>query len=629
MAGGTVQVPGAEHLRPQHLPETLPGLVRQCGVGEYADAVDDAGQRRQLGVHAFQHGVHGLRVRHVGQFHLYPHASFSQGGDGLDGLGVRVAAPVQHDGARTPVGQPAGQGAADAAKASGYQIGAVLLQRSGLQRRVRQHDLADVARGAHELHRRSCLAHRPAGVDERRQLAGCQPLHHVSEGLPRPPGVVLLQNVELQNVIGHVRPRRGHVAVAVDIHPGQFDETPAGRQAGQARLDKTLAGQAVQHHVNAFTAGSREDFLPKRRAAAVEHVFHPQRPQVGLLRLAGGGEHFRARGMRKLDSRQPHTAGAGVNQHPLAGLQLRKVERQRRGDEHRRHRGQRRGGHVRRRRCHHFLTHHRLGTEGAERQGDDAVTGRDACDFCADFDHVAAHLAAQETFVDDAEGAEQVPEVETGGLDRDADFPWFQGTFRSGQHLQPFQGAARVGFQKPASLVGQCQPFGCGAGANQAGCLPDSQAKGNVGFGVGIHEFVDEVGQRYGVRGIEVEHPRVQMRRFPSRHLAQTPQRGAGQFTLMLAFQHLPAAGDEPDALPRGNVGVRRALHESQRAAACSLRSLAQFAGCRVGAAPVQRSQMHDAAEWGVAGQTLKQRAPRFSAVGCQRRSDDGGLAFG
>ena len=203
-----------------------------------------------------------------------------------------------------------------------------------------------------------------------------------------------------------------------------------------------------------------------------------------------------------------------------------------------------------------------------------------------------------------------------------------QRTFRGGQHLQPFQGAARVGFQEPASFVGQCQPLACGARPNQAGRLPDSQAIGDVRFGVGIHEFVDQAGQRQRVRGVQVEHPGVQVRRFASQHLAEAPQRGAGEFTLVLAFQHLRAAGDEPDALPRGNVGVRRALHESQRAAASQPDVLAQFTGCRVFAVSVQRRQMDDAAERDVGGQTFEQGDPRLAAIGCQRRSDDAGLVF-
>ena len=99
------------------------------------------------------------------------------------------------------------------------------------------------------------------------------------------------------------------------------------RQTGQARLDEALSRQAVEHHVNALAVGGFEDFPSEPRLAAVEHVLHAQGPQVSLLRGAGGSEYLRARGMRKLDGGEADAARAGVNQHPLAGLQIRQVER--------------------------------------------------------------------------------------------------------------------------------------------------------------------------------------------------------------------------------------------------------------------------------------------------------------
>ena len=149
-----VQLPCPQHFRPQHLFELLPRLVRQRPVRQHAHAVDDTRKWRQCFVDACQHGVHRRRVRHVGQFHLHLHAALAQRVDGCDGLGVRVAAPVQHDSAGAPVRQPGSQSAPDPAKTAGHQVGPVFSQPSPRQGRHGQDVLPDVPRGAHEVHRR-------------------------------------------------------------------------------------------------------------------------------------------------------------------------------------------------------------------------------------------------------------------------------------------------------------------------------------------------------------------------------------------------------------------------------------------------------------------------------------------
>ena len=133
---------------------------------------------------------------------------------------------------------------------------------------------------------------------------------------------MLFQSIQLQDVVIHILARGGHFFLAVDVHSGQLDEPAAMRKAGQARLDKALSSQAVQHHMNAFATSGFEDFLPKLRLPAVEDMLHTKRVQIRLFRRACRGEHFRARGVRKLDSCQSYTARARVNKHPLARLQL-------------------------------------------------------------------------------------------------------------------------------------------------------------------------------------------------------------------------------------------------------------------------------------------------------------------
>ena len=124
--GRAVQMPCTQHLRPQHLLKTVPTLIRQRSIGQNAYAVNDTGERRQRGIDTLQHRVHRRRVRHIRDLHLHRDVAFAQGVDGFHGLGVGVAATVQHDCARAPFCQPVRQGAADTAQSTGHQVGSVL-----------------------------------------------------------------------------------------------------------------------------------------------------------------------------------------------------------------------------------------------------------------------------------------------------------------------------------------------------------------------------------------------------------------------------------------------------------------------------------------------------------------------
>ena len=186
----------------------------------------------------------------------------------------------------------------------------------------------------HEFHRRPGFGQRPPAVDKSARLSRRQPLHHASQRRARTRRVIFLQGVKIKDGVRNIRARRRHLLFAQDVPPAQFYETAAMRQAGEACIDKTRPREAVQHHVHTFSARGFKDLLPERGLAAVEHVRHAQRPEIGLFRRAGGGEDFRARGLRQLDGGQPHATRAGVDQYPFAGLQFRKVERQHACREH-------------------------------------------------------------------------------------------------------------------------------------------------------------------------------------------------------------------------------------------------------------------------------------------------------
>ena len=124
----------------------------------------------------------------------------------------------------------------------------------------------------------------------------------------------------------HVRPRGRHFFFAVDIPPGQLDETPATRQTRQTGFDESLSGQAVERYIYAFTAGRFENFLAEFGLTAIENMINAQRPQIRLLWSAGGGEHLRAHGVGQLYGSQSHAARSRVNENPVARLQSNEVE---------------------------------------------------------------------------------------------------------------------------------------------------------------------------------------------------------------------------------------------------------------------------------------------------------------
>ena len=238
-----------------------------------------------------------------------------------------------------------------------------------------QHDLPDVPCRLHELHRGAGFQQRPPGVGERGQLSVGYSRHNGPERVPGRRGVKGLQVVELQDGVRDVGPYRRHLLFRQDAHGGQLDEPAALRQAGQARVDETLSRQAVHHHVNAHAARRVEYLLPELRRATVEHVLHAQRAEVCLLGGARGREHLRSRGLRQLDGGQPHPSRAGVDEHTVAGVQSREIERQGCRHEHGRYRRKRRCRDSRRSRCNQLLPCDHARSERSEPQSDHAVAG--------------------------------------------------------------------------------------------------------------------------------------------------------------------------------------------------------------------------------------------------------------
>ena len=196
--------------------------------------------------------------------------------------------------------------------------------------------------------------------------------------------------------------------------------------------------------------------------------------------------------------------------------------------------------------------------------------------------------------------------------------PW-----RERLHVQSFKGAGLIGFQQPVASLRKGQPLRAGAGSDQASRAPESGAPGDVGFLVRVEQFLGEHGGRVRRCGIQIDHPRLQVRRFPRSHLAHAPQQRAGQFTVALTLQHLRAAGHEPDALFRRRVGIDQTLQQRQRTGRGPPGVRRHFAGGGPRSVPRHGRHVHDAVQRNVGRQIRYQRSPRLAIFRVQRLRHD------
>ena len=59
--------------------------------------------------------------------------------------------------------------------------------------------------------------------------------------------------------------------VLVDVPLADFEEAPAGGEAGQA-LHQEFPGQRIEHEVDPASAGGLHDFIAERERARIQHV---------------------------------------------------------------------------------------------------------------------------------------------------------------------------------------------------------------------------------------------------------------------------------------------------------------------------------------------------------------------
>ena len=592
--------------------------------------MDHANEGRQFAVDPLEHRVNRGWVGQVREFDTHLDPAVPECGNRFPGFRVRVSSTVQHDGPRPVIRKPAGYRASDAAQPPGNEVGTVLPQPVRTERRRRQDDLPDMSRAAHERHGGPRFRHGPHGVDQRLQLSRLEPAHHPPQGGSRPRGFLYLQDVQFQDGVGHVRTHLGHFFGAQDVPSGQLHEAAPLGQTGEARFDEPLSGQAVHHDVHARASGDFENLFSEGCLAAVEDVFHAQGPQVRAFRRARGRKDLRPGGLGQLDGRQAHAARPGVNQYPVAGFQPGKLEGKGRRNEHLGHRRQGSGRQLRWCGRNQFLPGDGFRTHGAESQADHAVTGRDRGYPGTHLPDPAAELRAEKSSLHQADGAEDVQEVQPADVDRNPDFAGFEGRRRPGLGMQFLEGTILILRELPVRIFRQRHAFHAVRGPDQAGDQTAVPTAGNVRFAVGEEQFFGQVGGRLrGGVGIEIDHPGLHVARFPGQYPAEAPERGAGELAASLALQDLAAPRDEPGPTGRRRIGVRRALDEGERTRQSVSQVLRHLRGGCPRTVAVERPEVHDACQRWIARQVREEGTPGFARGAFHGSSGDSGPAVG
>ena len=620
MLGRAMQVPGGQDLRPEDMLEPRPALVGQRAVRQHSHAVNHARQGRQVPVDAIEHPVDAQGVGNVRQLHDNVHPALAKRADRFLGVRIRLPASIEHDRPRAMVGQPHRHRASDSAQAAGHQVGPIRSQAALRQWRRGHDDLSEMPGGSHESQCGPRFAERPSAVHDRLQLSRLQPPHDVAQDPSDPRRLGLLQDIELQDVVTDVGTERGHLLLAQDVPSSQLHESPALLEAGETRVDESLARQAVEDDIHPLSARGLEDPAGELRAAAVEQPVDAERPEIGLLGRTRGGEDFGAGGLHELDRGQTHPARPGVDEHALAGLEPRELERERRRHEGARHTGQLAHRVTLRRGRHELFPRDHLRPERAESHSDHPVSNRDAAHIGPCRENAAAHLPAEQPFPDETEGPEHVPEVESGRIHADEHLLRLEGTHRERLRPRAIEGAALIRSQHPVRLLRQDQPSPSVAGPDEPRNLTAPPSVRDVVLGVGIQQFVDEIGRRRHRRRVQIDHPRTQVRRLPVHGLAETPQHRAGERPTALALEDLRPAGQEPHSLLRRPVRIGHPLDQGQRARPGARHVLHDFPGGRLRAVAVQPHAVDHAVEGKVPGQSFHEPSPRVPPVCVYRR---------
>ncbi len=559
--GQLVEQQRAVHLGAQHADGLRNGQRLDQAVLQRAGGVQHTGQRVLGGDRAQQAGQL-LPVGDVAGDDRDLGAPRGEVGDEVGrARGVRPAASGQQQVTHAVLGdQVPGQQRAEHAEATGDEHGPGGVERPGHA----QHRLADQRRLAQGAERGSGPAH-VEGVDPRwvQRALGDQ-RGDLGQHLAEPVVAGLHQVVD---PVADARVVAGDLLGVALVGLAHLQEPAALAEQPQARVDE-LAGQAVQHHVDAGAAGGRpEGVLEVEGAGAGDALLgDPPVAQQLLLGRARGGVDLQTQVPGQLQRGGADAAGRRVHQQFLPRLDLGEVDQAHvggeEGDRHRRRllegparrhgheqalvgdadRAERLGGQA-----HHPVAHREPGRPGADRG-----------------DH-AGHLATEPGQAGhQVERDHDVLEVQAGGPDVQPDLALGQvgQPTRVRLQLQALDGARLPVPDPPGGLAGRreqdARPVPAAepghpqcAGADRDLHLTGGQCGGQRRPGGGRAVHVDD-GEPAGVLGLGGAQ--------------QAPHAGAGQVgDARLGFGADRAGGDEHQAGVVAAALRQPALQQFQR----------------------------------------------------------------
>ncbi|CAM5707108.1 hypothetical protein MAUB1S_11645 [Mycolicibacterium aubagnense] len=485
---------------------------------------------------------------------------------GVDGalcVGIGLASAGQHDVTGAQLGQVRRRVQAERAQTTGDQVRPIPLR---LQRfRHLHHDLADVPGLLHPAERGLGLRQ---GVDlggHRRPLTLGKSVGHLFHEPLDMPRIGHHRDVERDDLVVDVRPNFRHALGSPDVALGDLGEPAALGGRPHRGLDEAFAGQAVQHHVDALAARVGENLVREIGCARIVDVLHAHLAQRGALVGAGSGEDNRALLPRHLHRGQPDTTTGGVDQHAVARLELRPIERE---PDRQRSRGQRRrvdrvdalGDHGEQ-----LLRHVEPAGEGALHGAEHPLPDLESGDLRTQFGDDTAQVTADGPGIAgvEAEDVEHIAEVEAGGLDPDLHL-----VRRGRRHL--LLGQPQV---VDRTTLGGSQHVIVGPRHRQvAAARPVHQARHEElalpqrEFRLG-HRRAQYAAQPIGgvvVGAVEIDEPQPQRRLLVDDRAAEAPQRGLHRIDGLAGLGGHGAFGDEPQAagevqLLLGECGLHRA----------------------------------------------------------------------
>ena len=251
------------------------------------------------------------------------------GVEDLDGFrGARSRATGQHEVAGPTLREEPGDLESEPARAPGDQIRGVGGTRSrspvqswlgcgGLVVEI-EHDLAEVLSLRHVAERILCPADRKDRVGQGANDVAIDQAAHSSHQRLEPGRTDLARQVNRdvgQAVLERSQP---DLRVFMDVTLAELEEPTTLAEAFQTLGDR-LAGERVEHDVDAFSVGRIENVISEVERAGITHMRHAQLPEdITFEWRAGRCEDVHARLLSKTNGRQADAASARVDQDPLA-----------------------------------------------------------------------------------------------------------------------------------------------------------------------------------------------------------------------------------------------------------------------------------------------------------------------